>query len=79
MSYLSTTSTNTQTVRDAVDDLDGWYMVSSPGTNGKLFYALTSMVQQMQTGSTQDSSVRTDRTPSYILWVQLEGYPSLLL
>jgi|BioPla2DNA2_1021312.scaffolds.fasta_scaffold58371_2 hypothetical protein len=39
MSYLSTTSTNTQTVRDAVDDLDGWYMVSSPGTNGKLFYA----------------------------------------
>ena len=38
-SKLNTTNANTQTVRDAVSDLDGWRMVSSSGTGGKLFYA----------------------------------------
>lgn len=39
LSYLETTDENTKTVEDAVSDMDGWRMVSSSGTGGKLFYA----------------------------------------
>lgn len=38
-STLATTSTKTKAIQNAVDDLDGYYMVSSTGTNGKLFYS----------------------------------------
>lgn len=38
-SSLGTTSENTEKVQTAVNDLDGYYMVGSSDTNGKLFYA----------------------------------------
>lgn len=38
-SSLKTPDTNTQIVKNAVSDLDGWRMVSSSETGGKLFFA----------------------------------------
>lgn len=77
-SSLDTTSDNTQIVQDAVDDLDGYYMVSSTGTNGKLFYSAyfagTSSSSGQGTGRLRQNGSEYLATTYNYTWKQILHY-----